>query len=319
MTWPRLLHMGGVVVDFVYRIAKLPEAGGESVARSFETTVGGGYNVMAAAVASGMGVAYGGGYGQGPYGALIREAMSERGIGMLQPPSVNSDSGTCVVMVTADAERTFVSWPGAEGILEPEDLARVKPQEDDWVFISGYTLSYAGSGPALADWVASLPPEVPVVFDPSPLVGEIPAQRRAAVLGRADWLSCNRAETAAIAGEGTTAAQADRLIEELCPRARGIVIRAGSEDSFLRLRDEALMAIPAFQVEARDTNGAGDTHLGAFMAEISRGEGPAEALRYANAAAAISVTRDGGASAPARDEIESFLREQAPETARRVG
>ena len=319
MTEPRLLHMGGAVVDFVYRISTLPESGGESVARSFETLAGGGFNMMAAAAASGMAVAYGGQHGTGPYGDLIRTALSDRGITLIQPPNSRLDSGTCVVLVTADAERTFISWPGAEGTMERGQLEGIRPGKDDWVFVSGYTLSYAGSGPALADWIASLPADTPVVFDPSPLVGDIPEDRLSAVLRRADWLSCNLAEAATITGGGDTAGQADALIEVHCPKAGGVVLRAGSDGSLIKLRGGDLQSLPAFAIDAVDTNGAGDTHIGAFVAALSRGAKPADAARYANAAAAISVTRHGGASAPDRSEIEAFLRDHTPGRTRRAG
>lgn len=319
MTQPRLLYMGGAVVDFVYRVPALPDPGGESLARSFDSLAGGGFNMMAAAAASGMEVAYGGQHGKGPYGDLLRAAMTERGIALLQPLYEALDSGTCVVMVTPDAERTFVSWPGAEGVMEKRHLKVIDPLETDWVFVSGYSLSYGGSGPALADWVGSLPSGTAVIFDPSPLVGEIPGDRLATVLQRADWLSCNQTEAVAIAGDKDAAAQADLLVETHCPRAQGLVMRAGAEGSFLKLRGQTLTSLPAFEVEAVDSNGAGDTHVGAFIAAVSRGADPLEAVRYANAAAAISVTREGGASAPERDEIERFLRGRAPDAARRAG
>ena len=75
----------------------------------------------------------------------------------------------------------------------------------------------------------------------------------------------------------------------------------------MRLADGVARHIPAFTVAAVDTNGAGDTHVGAFVSALSRGADPFEAARYANAAAAISVTRHGGSSAPTHAEIESFL------------
>lgn len=319
MTGPRLLHIGGAVVDFVYRVSALPDPGGESLAQSFDRLAGGGFNMMAAANASGMEVAYGGQHGKGPYGDLLRAAMSERGIACLQPIYQELDSGNCVVLITPDAERSFVSWPGAEGVMAAEQLEEIQPGDGDWVFVSGYSLSYGGSGPALADWVAALPEDTPVIFDPSPLVGRIPAERLAAVLSRTDWLSCNQTEAAAITGVRDIRAQADDLIENCCPRAGGIVIRAGAAGSLLKLRDQTSTKVPAFEVEAIDTNGAGDTHLGAFVAALGHGAVPLSAVRYANAAAAISVTRTGGGAAPDRDEIERFLRDRAPDTTRRAG
>ena len=65
--------------------------------------------------------------------------------------------------------------------------------------------------------------------------------------------------------------------------------------------------IAAFPVRAVDTNGAGDTHVGSFISAVSRGRDPFEAARYANAAAAIAVTRHGGPTGPTDAEIQEFL------------
>jgi spermidine/putrescine transport system substrate-binding protein len=59
-----------------------------------------------------------------------------------------------------------------------------------------------------------------------------------------------------------------------------------------------------------DSTGAGDTHTGVFIASLAQGLDPIAAMRRANAAAAISVTRRGPATAPDRAELELFL---APE------
>ncbi|HEX9518227.1 MAG TPA: PfkB family carbohydrate kinase, partial [Streptosporangiaceae bacterium] len=56
-----------------------------------------------------------------------------------------------------------------------------------------------------------------------------------------------------------------------------------------------------------DTNGAGDTHSGAFIAALAAGAAEIAAARSANAAAALSVTRRGPATAPTQDELAHFL------------
>jgi sugar/nucleoside kinase (ribokinase family) len=65
--------------------------------------------------------------------------------------------------------------------------------------------------------------------------------------------------------------------------------------------------VPGFVVESVDSNGAGDTHVGAFAAMLAIGRAPLEAARWANAAAAISVTRRGPATGPTMLELEAFL------------
>jgi len=60
-------------------------------------------------------------------------------------------------------------------------------------------------------------------------------------------------------------------------------------------------------VASVDSNGAGDCHVGAFAAMLAMGRGPLEAARWANAAAAMSVTTRGPATGPTMDELERFL------------
>jgi sugar/nucleoside kinase (ribokinase family) len=67
------------------------------------------------------------------------------------------------------------------------------------------------------------------------------------------------------------------------------------------------VAVPGFAVDVVDTNGAGDAHSGAFIAALAAGAGDTAAARSANAAAALSVTRRGPATAPTREELARFL------------
>ncbi|MER8429739.1 PfkB family carbohydrate kinase [Mesorhizobium caraganae] len=303
----RLVHVGSAVVDHVYRIDVLPAPGTEKTASSYAQVAGGGFNMMVAASRTGMTVVFGGQLGSGPNGDFLRAALAGEGIETLTPPSSAMDSGNCVAMISSDAERTFVSWPGAEGILSLAMMAPVVAASGDWVFTSGYTLSYPGSRDALTDWIEALPADIPFVFDPTPIIADIPRPILSRVLAGTTWLSCNTTEAAEIAGLGDVETLARRLLADHCPKAEGVVIRAGPKGCFVQLADGSAQTIPGFKVDAIDTNGAGDTHIGAFVSALSRGVPAFEAARYANAAAALSVTRQGGSSAPTDREIQTFL------------
>lgn len=306
MSAARLLHVGSVVVDHVYRIESLPRPGAEVTARSYQVLPGGGFNLIVAARRSGMDVAFGGAHGTGPNGDLLRAALRSEGAEILASPTAGADSGVCTVLVTDDSERSFVSWPGAEG--QP-DATAIVPREDDWIFASGYTLSYPGSGESVARKVAALGSRNPLVFDPAPVVASIPHDILSGVLRATRWLSCNKDEALAITrGANDLAAT---LLEAYCPSADGVAIRSGSSGCAVRLRDGSQRDIPGFKVDAVDTNGAGDTHIGAFIAALAAGDDPFEAARFANAAAAIAVTRRGGPVGPLRSETEAFLAERA--------
>lgn len=66
--------------------------------------------------------------------------------------------------------------------------------------------------------------------------------------------------------------------------------------------------MPGFAVQAVDTTAAGDTFNAGFAVALAEGMGVENALRFANAAAAISVTRLGAqASAPSRSEVDALV------------
>ena len=307
----RMLHMGGAVVDYIYRVAELPPRGGEAVATNHARLPGGGVNQMTAARRSGLAVAYGGGHGSGPDGDFLRAAFDDLSIDVLQPANPKIDSGNCVVMIDDTRERSFVSWPGAEGVLEDSILGDIEARPGDWVVVSGYTLSYAGSREGLARWLDRLLPTQPLVFDPSPVVAAIPPKICEQVLARATWVSANLDEARELTGKDDPQCQASALLDRLCPSARGVLVRAGAAGTCLQCRGEAPVQMPGFPVEAVDTNGAGDTHLGVFVAVMAQGGDAQTAVLRANAAAALSVTRIGGASAPEIAEIDAFLADNA--------
>ncbi|HEX6444683.1 MAG TPA: PfkB family carbohydrate kinase, partial [Streptosporangiales bacterium] len=84
----------------------------------------------------------------------------------------------------------------------------------------------------------------------------------------------------------------------------GVVLRLGADGCLLREAGGTTTPIPAPRVDAVDTNGAGDVHVGAFLAALSRGLDPVAACRRANAAAAYAVARYGPATAPTLAELD---------------
>jgi sugar/nucleoside kinase (ribokinase family) len=144
-----------------------------------------------------------------------------------------------------------------------------------------------------------------VVFDPGPLVGQVPADALAAVLARADWLTCNAREAAILSGAPGPADAAQVLAAR--QRGRGVIVRTGPGGCLLSYGGGEPVAVPGFAVRAVDANGAGDAHAGVFIAALASGAAPPEAARRANAAAALAVTRAGPATAPAAAELQDFL------------
>jgi len=113
-----------------------------------------------------------------------------------------------------------------------------------------------------------------------------------------------------------TALFGDIPLEEGAARLLGhgpqmVVVTRGAQGAFIMTRSERF-SVPAFRVAVRDTTGAGDCFNAAFVSAWLRGEPVESCGRFANAAAALSITEVGSrGNLPTRDEVEAFLDERA--------
>jgi sugar/nucleoside kinase (ribokinase family) len=119
---------------------------------------------------------------------------------------------------------------------------------------------------------------------------------------RADWVSANADEARVLTRETDAATAAARL----SMGREGALVRQGRDGCWLAC-DGKTLHVPGFAVATIDTNGAGDTHDGVFIAALILGHGAGDAAMIANAAAAISTTRVGPATAPDLTETRRFL------------
>jgi sugar/nucleoside kinase (ribokinase family) len=300
----RLIAVADVVADVVLDVPSLPPRGGDVLAaRSAVLAGGSGLNVLVAAARQGLPGVLAGTHGTGPFGELARAALAAAGIAVAHPPEPDADTGFTVALVEPDGERTFATSVGAEARLDAVRLRRLEVLGGDAVYVSGYDLAYPITGPAIAGWLPRLPADCLVVTDPGPLVAELPATVLEAVATRSDWLVCNAAESRSMTGE----ADAERAASMLARRARaGAVVRLGAAGCLLASNDEVTL-VPGHSVSAVDTNGAGDTHTGAFVAALLGGLAPRLAAERANVAAALAVTRRGPATSPTSAEVDAFL------------
>ncbi|MDN3224923.1 PfkB family carbohydrate kinase [Pseudomonas nunensis] len=304
---PKMLHTGQVIIDLVMAVDKLPQAGGDVLAQSASFEAGGGFNVMAAAQRNGLSVVYLGRHGTGRFGDLAREAMKAEGIQIGIANKAERDTGLCVAVTDASAERSFISYIGAEGDVSAEDLGSVSAEAGDYVYVSGYSLLHVGKAQALVDWVLALPNGINVIFDPGPLVDSPDEPLMKALLARIDVWTSNGVEALRFTGASDIAEALDRLVEHL-PADVLMVVRDGPQGCWISQRGER-QHVPGFKVEAVDSNGAGDAHAGVFVAGLAQGLPVVEAARRANAAAALAVTRWGPATSPGTAEVDALIHE----------
>ncbi|MGW2345249.1 PfkB family carbohydrate kinase [Streptomyces sp. NPDC001661] len=309
MSEARVVLAGNVIADLVIDVPALPERGGDVIGTRTELYAGGGFNTLTAARRLGADAVYAGVHGTGPYGELVRSALAAEGIDTVLPVRTDGDTGFCVALVDGGGERTFVTSFGVDARMTQEEAAAVGSavRRGDIVQVSGYGLVMEVNGPLLAGLVAGLPDDVRVCLDPAPLVADIPAEVIEPVLGRADWLSCNVREAFLMTGVEGPREAADALRSRLRDGG-GVVLRADKDGCWVAPPGAGdVVHVPGFPVDAVDSNGAGDAHVGAFLALLGRGVPPVDAARGANAAAALAVTRRGPATAPTVGELVAFL------------
>jgi sugar/nucleoside kinase (ribokinase family) len=304
----RLVGLASVLVDLTVRVPALPARGGDVLGADGGHAAGGGINALATAARLGLRAAYAGRHGTGPSGDAVRRDLAREGITVLRPPEPGADTGTCLVLLEPDGERTFVTVPGVEAVQDRDALAGVGLLPGDALYASGYDLAYPGSGPALSSWLAALPRRADggpwLLLDPGPLAAQIPREALAAVLRRADAVSLSAAEQAPLGG-------GEEPVPGLPPDAV-VVLRRGA--------DGATVTAPGLTLDVPgrpapgpvvDSNGAGDVHTGALVAALARGLGWPGALAVAAAAAAWSVTRRGASTGPDPRELAAAFPEAA--------
>ncbi|MBT9267110.1 bifunctional hydroxymethylpyrimidine kinase/phosphomethylpyrimidine kinase [Pseudomonas sp. MG-9] len=303
---PKMLHTGQVIIDLVMAVDQLPQVGGDVLAQSAAFEAGGGFNVMAAAVRNGLPVVYLGRHGSGRFGDLARQAMNAEGIRIGIKTPAQRDTGICVALTDASAERSFISYIGAEGEVTEEDLNSVAAEAGDYVYVSGYSLLHEGKAQALLDWTLALPDTINVMFDPGPLVESPDSALMQALLPRIDVWTSNSVEALRFTGAADIAEALDRLAGHLRNDAL-IVVRDGPQGCWIHQAGER-RHVPGFAVKAVDSNGAGDAHAGVFVAGLAQGLNAHEAARRSNAAAALAVTRWGPATSPGAAEVDALIR-----------
>jgi sugar/nucleoside kinase (ribokinase family) len=120
-----------------------------------------------------------------------------------------------------------------------------------------------------------------------------------------DWWSCNEREASLATGCADPAAAAAELLTRL--RRGNVVVRAGTSECLVAQRGSAVAHVPGVPVTIVDTTGAGDAHLGAFIAGLATGRDAEAAARRGNVVAALTITRRGPATSPTAEETDRII------------
>ncbi|WP_202370398.1 ribokinase [Pseudomonas sp. MWU318] len=295
--------IGSLNMDLVTRAPRLPKGGETLIGHSFATVSGGkGANQAVAAARLGAQVAMVGCVGNDDYGLQLRDALLAEQIDCQAVSTVEDSSGVALIVVDDNSQNAIVIVAGANGAMTPAVIDRFDAvlQAAD-VIICQLEIPDATVGHALKRARAL---GKTVILNPAPASRPLPADWFAAI----DYLIPNESEASALSGLPVDSLQsAESAANQLIAMGAGkVIITLGAQGS-LFANGKGFEHFPAPKVQAVDTTAAGDTFVGGFAAALASGKSEAEAIRYGQVAAALSVTRAGAQpSIPTMSDVQAF-------------
>jgi ribokinase len=300
--------VGGLNMDLVVRAPRLPRPGETALGQSFARFPGGkGANQAVAAARLGASVRMVGQVGQDPFGDELVAGLEREGVDTAGVRRVSTPTGVALIVVDESGQNFIVWVPGANAAWEKGAVADV----ESWAARCRLLVLPLEVPPGVAQGAirAAKKAGARVILNPAPH-----REGDEACFGDVDVLVPNEVEAALFAGVGPGERQdwavvAQRL-RSLGPRA--VVITLGSEGALV-VGEEGTHRVPTFPVEATDTTAAGDAFVAGLAVAILRGMPLLEAVRFANGAGAIAVTRAGAQpSLPRAPEVEGLLAHDRP-------
>jgi ribokinase len=290
---------GSFMMDLVVSTPRRPERGETVFGSGFDVFLGGkGANQAIAAARSGASVAMVGRLGADDFGRQFLDCLAREGIDASHVV-VDDVEGTGVgaPVVELGGENSIVVIPRANHRVTPHDVRAAAPvlTAADVVLLQ---LELPIEAVREAARVAA-DADALVVLNPAPAVDHLDG-----FAGLVDVLVPNEGEATRLTGEEDPATAARALHERF---GCAVVVTVGEQGAWV-VENGQVEQVPAHAVEAVDTVGAGDAFCGALGARLAGGDRLPDAVRYATAAAAISVTRRGAEPAmPTAADIQTFL------------
>lgn len=312
-----VLCLGDVCLDLIipYAAALKAKAGGAvgPDARDVLRVPGGSVANTACTVARlGVPVWFAGTCGKDAYGAeLIRSLRQENVDTHLVRMDPALPTQLVLLVLNESGDRTAFACPahgGSQHAILPEQLPETLADSIGWLHVSGMMLR---EDPAASSQLQLMQRcrerGIPVSLD---------INARIEAIGDrffSDNLQKAKAFASVIFGSALDEIPllADRHDAEtaalsLAQNGTTVIARSGDQGAVLYTQNQRLH-FPAFSVTVADTVGAGDTFDGAFIAAVCSDCTVADAMRFANAAAAICVSKPGGRSGPTLAELHAFL------------
>jgi ribokinase len=300
-----VIVIGSANRDLTVRLERLPRIGETVSGGEFYTSFGGkGANQAVAAHKAGAEVTFIAKVGRDENGDAMVRHLEESGLSTERlVRDERTPSGVALIMVDKDGKNMIAVAPGSNrNLTEEETLENEDVIAQARVLLIQLEVPLDAAHRALA---LARQHNVTTILNPAPA-----RQLSENLLSLVDILTPNEVEAGFLTGltvvdERDAAKPARRLLDA---GAKHVIVTLGEKGSLWVTRGHEQF-FPPYPVTPVDSTAAGDAFNGALACALAQGRGMKEALRFANAAGALTVTRKGAQSAlPVRGEIEELLR-----------
>lgn len=302
---PHIVVVGSSNTDMMIKLERIPRAGETLLGGEFLTAAGGkGANQAVAAARAGGQVSLIARVGCDALGDQAIDGFTGDGIDVSHVTrDRRSASGVALIFVARNGANSIAVAGGANARLAPADVNQARAQiarAKVLLMQLEIPLRTVATAARLAASHGAL-----VILNPAPAQA-LPDS----LLRHISILTPNEPEIELLTGTRLNGiASAKKAADKLRRRGvRTVVLTLGARGALI-VNDQGSRLVPGFKVKAVDTTAAGDVFNGALAVALTEGQPLEQAVRTANAAAAISVTRWGAQpSAPTRQAIERFLK-----------
>ena len=240
--------------------------------------------------------------GTDAFGTELRTFLTAQRVDLTFVKDTEAHTGTAIITI-ANADNTIVVVPGANAMLDADDVAALVVAKGD-VAVSQFEIPLATIS---AFFMRARAAGATTILNPAPAMRFGPE-----LLDLVDILILNETELGLLSGTelrdiDDTAKFIDAARSLQTAENQVVCVTLGKRGVVALAGDESLI-VPGRAVKAVDTTGAGDCFVGAVAAQLAKGKSIREALDYANIAASICVQRMGAApSMPSAAEVKAVL------------
>jgi ribokinase len=303
----QIVVVGSVNLDLVCAGKRIPAPGETVPGDKFQTFFGGkGANQAVAAARLGYPVSMIAKVGDDDFGNRLRKGLRDVGVNVREVGTApDTASGVALISVDGKGQNSIMVIPGANGKLLPADIERALPM----LRSAGMVLAQLEIPLETVEYLCEIAyrHQIPLMLDPAPAR---PLPRK--LLRRVSFLTPNETETSTLCGISPAKLNLSTITAcaaELKSRgAANVIVKLGARGAYIDSADGLRRTVPSFKVRVVDSTAAGDAFNAGLAVALMRNVNLPDAVRYAAAVGAMSVTRAGAQPAmPTAAEVEHLL------------